>query len=472
VGPGPDKRSSRFLFTGYLVVVVSFLAAAIYTTQHIRKIDAASDEIVRDAMPTIRCLAEARQSVGQLQLALSVYLAGDGTLDPTVRAAIEAPLRAVDEQVDTYLALPLFPGERPLWEDVQRATHELQNATRRMLGQADASDQRLARETGSGQVIPAARQLHEALSRDIDFNAQNGTRLAESIKAVRVRGQWLGVSLSLLCGLVALLASLIVNGQIRRRDTLVAEHARLLEERARELESFSGRVAHDIMNPAGGAQLALELEIRRLRAAGALPHDNLLRAQRSLQRIQALVVGLLGFARAGARPAGAEAADVVEVIQDVLSGAEPRASAAGLTLAAELSSGAVACAKGVLLSLVANLVDNAIKYARGGGRVVVRAAVRSGTVRVEVEDDGPGLPPELAGRVFEPFVRGAGAETPGLGLGLATVRRLADAHGGCAGVRSGPGPGCTFWFELPRATAPAASSVASAAGREAGVARE
>jgi signal transduction histidine kinase len=126
----------------------------------------------------------------------------------------------------------------------------------------------------------------------------------------------------------------------------------------------------------------------------------------------------------------------------------------------------------VLLSLVANLADNAIKYARGGGRVVIRAAAHSAKVRVEVEDDGPGLPPNLAERVFEPFVRGAGREIPGLGLGLATVKRLAEAHGGRVGVRSEPGRGSTFWFELPRATTAGVSSSTTAAGRGTGIAGE
>ncbi|GAO01625.1 sensor histidine kinase KdpD [Anaeromyxobacter sp. PSR-1] len=101
---------------------------------------------------------------------------------------------------------------------------------------------------------------------------------------------------------------------------------------------------------------------------------------------------------------------------------------------------------------VGNPVENAVKYARRGGRVVVRSSTDAAAIHVEVEDDGPGLPPDLGDRVFEPYVRGAW-DVPGLGLGLATVKRLAEAHGGRVGVRSEPGQGATFWFELPRAAA-------------------
>lgn len=463
--PGPDRRSRRFLFGGYVVVVASFLAAAIYTARHIREIDVASDDIARDAMPTIKCLAEARQQLGQFEMASSAFAVTGVPLDPPARAAMEAPLRALGEQVWIYLALPLFPGERPLWEDVQRATSRFVNAANRMLGEVDGGAQGRARKTYFAEVRPAAKNLHETLSRDLDFNAQNGSRLAERIKSVRAQGQWLSVSLGVLCGLIAMLAGLIVAGQMRRHDALVAEHARVMEERAGGLEEFAGRVAHDIMNPTASAQMAIELELRRQRAAGAPPGEALERARRSLQRIQALVAGLLGFARAGARPEVGETAEVVEVVRDVISGAEARAAEAGLTLVAELAPGTVACAKGVLISLVANLVDNAIKYARGGERVVIRAVAHPAAVRVEVQDDGPGLPPNLGDRVFDPYVRGAAGGMPGIGLGLATAKRLAEAHGGRVGVRSDPGLGSTFWFELPRGTTAVGSASMSAPGR-------
>src|SRR5690606_23517573 len=108
----------------------------------------------------------------------------------------------------------------------------------------------------------------------------------------------------------------------------------------------------------------------------------------------------------------------------------------------------VYCNEGVLMSLVANLARNAIKFTEESPvrRIVIRALERGRFLRVEVEDTGPGLPPDLEKHVFEPYFRKPGVRQPGIGLGLATVKRLAEAHGGRVGVVSSPGRGCTFWF--------------------------
>jgi signal transduction histidine kinase len=84
-------------------------------------------------------------------------------------------------------------------------------------------------------------------------------------------------------------------------------------------------------------------------------------------------------------------------------------------------------------------------------QVQLRVGARHDRIRFEVEDTGPGLPPELVSHAFDPYVRGAGTSEPGLGLGLATVRRLVEGHDGRYGVSSRPGEGALFWFELPAA---------------------
>jgi signal transduction histidine kinase len=71
-------------------------------------------------------------------------------------------------------------------------------------------------------------------------------------------------------------------------------------------------------------------------------------------------------------------------------------------------------------------------------------------VRIEVEDTGPGLAPGFEERAFEPYVQATHRKkTSGIGLGLATVKRMTQAHAGRVGVVSRPGVGCTFWVELP-----------------------
>jgi signal transduction histidine kinase len=125
----------------------------------------------------------------------------------------------------------------------------------------------------------------------------------------------------------------------------------------------------------------------------------------------------------------------------------------------------VACSAGALTSIVGNLVQNALKFVTSEERREVRirwAEVDRG-VCIEVQDSGPGVAPELRDAVFEPFVRAGGAK-PGVGLGLATVKKLCQGHGGSVGVRSAPGGGATFAVVLPCGEPPAARAGAPGDG--------
>jgi signal transduction histidine kinase len=179
------------------------------------------------------------------------------------------------------------------------------------------------------------------------------------------------------------------------------------------------------------------------------------RGKRSLNRARALVDDLFAFAQAGARPlpgmttSGGEGVDgVFEVV-----GGPAQDRNITINVTPLVAPVAVRCANGVLASLISNLVRNAIKHMGNSPRrqVDVRIDARSDRVRFEVQDTGPGLPPELVPHAFDPYVRGAGTSEPGLGLGLATVRRLVEGHFGRYGVTSRQGEGALFWFELPAA---------------------
>jgi signal transduction histidine kinase/GAF domain-containing protein len=100
-----------------------------------------------------------------------------------------------------------------------------------------------------------------------------------------------------------------------------------------------------------------------------------------------------------------------------------------------------------------NLIDNAVKYSPGGGEVKVSTLPAGGRVRVEVADEGLGIPLAEQDSVFEKFYRGRSVEVPtGTGLGLYICRELVRRMGGTIGVRSRPGAGSTFYFELPSDT--------------------
>jgi two-component system phosphate regulon sensor histidine kinase PhoR len=104
--------------------------------------------------------------------------------------------------------------------------------------------------------------------------------------------------------------------------------------------------------------------------------------------------------------------------------------------------------------ILSNLIDNATKYGPRQGVIRVRAQERLGSIRIEVIDDGPGVPREHQERLFERFYRvdaGRSREMGGTGLGLAIVKHLAAAMGGRVGVESDPPKGSLFWVTLPGA---------------------
>lgn len=149
--------------------------------------------------------------------------------------------------------------------------------------------------------------------------------------------------------------------------------------------------------------------------------------------------------------------NLVPILHDVLAGF--RQQPGGDRLASTLPDELVVRADRVrVMQIVSNLVANALKYAPEGPVVLRARQVRATAgamplVRVEVEDQGPGIAPEAQPHVWEKFFRGAGVAgfdmTRGTGIGLAVAKALVEAQSGRVGLKSAPGSGAQFWFELP-----------------------
>jgi signal transduction histidine kinase len=242
------------------------------------------------------------------------------------------------------------------------------------------------------------------------------------------------------------LAAVVMRSLRRRRHEI--------ESRLSELEMFAARVAHDLRGPLAPAMLALQ------RVAARTPKDDRLRdlvdrGERSLHTIEQIIAGLFAFVSSDAGPQQGASASLCETLEDVLAESADAAALRNIHLSLECDRpGRVACSEGVLASIVGNLVGNAIRYMGDNGdqkRIDIRAVVGRLRARVEVADNGPGVPPDAATRIFEPYFRGDHRGV-GLGLGLATVKRLVTAHGGSVGVIPNEPHGSIFWIELPIAS--------------------
>jgi two-component system phosphate regulon sensor histidine kinase PhoR len=140
-------------------------------------------------------------------------------------------------------------------------------------------------------------------------------------------------------------------------------------------------------------------------------------------------------------------------IQEVFDDFRLRARARGVELANDVPTGLFAEADpDRLRQVLANLIDNAIKYGRADGLAAARArAMPDGGIEVGISDDGPGIQPEAQARIFERFYRvdkARSRDQGGTGLGLAIVKNVVQAHGGDVRVESSPGKGTTFYFTL------------------------
>jgi signal transduction histidine kinase len=104
----------------------------------------------------------------------------------------------------------------------------------------------------------------------------------------------------------------------------------------------------------------------------------------------------------------------------------------------------------MILRVITNLLENAVKYTPMGGAIKLGAAVVEGCVRISVEDSGPGIPKHMQRQIFDKFSRVKYRDAPkGVGLGLAFCRLAVEAHGGQIWVESEPGQGSVFYFTLP-----------------------
>jgi signal transduction histidine kinase len=160
-----------------------------------------------------------------------------------------------------------------------------------------------------------------------------------------------------------------------------------------------------------------------------------------------LVEVLLQGARAGAFDVSVEI-DVDAELAAMAIRWQAAAKAANVRVELDARSKAIAKIDPRALSIAAgNLVHNAIAHSPAGGLVTVRAAPREEGFRIEVDDQGPGVPAEDRSRIFAPFTRTE--SSTGAGLGLSIARRIVEAHRGRIGVEDAARGGARFTIELP-----------------------
>ncbi|MEQ8404611.1 MAG: response regulator [Oceanicaulis sp.] len=240
-----------------------------------------------------------------------------------------------------------------------------------------------------------------------------------------------------------------VGRDVSRERTARAEES----EAARGKSIFFASVTHELRTPLSGALgAAALLEETGLRPDQAAYLDAV---RSSAAHALNLIDDILDITRleAGRLELREESVDPRALIEDVAEILAPRAAEKGLSLAHAIAADVperVRADPARLRQVLFNLAGNAVKFTTEGG-VLISAELTGERLRLSVRDTGPGVSKADQARLFEYFERGSAERTaaPGAGIGLAMVRRLAEAMDGAVGVRSETGRGALFWFEAP-----------------------
>jgi signal transduction histidine kinase len=401
-------------------------------------------EHFEDALESVRKTAntpEEQQCVATIASAYKQYRTEQGQLRDSAVAG--QPPADVNKLVDSH------PISR-----VVEPCQELLRLNREQLGRM-AEESRRASEQGSLALLllGLAGPVGGAV---MGFGVARG--LSRSIYRLSVRVQDVAQRLDRDVGSV----SVVADGDIHNLDRQLQHIVRRVEEVAERLQQnqrqllraeqlsavgqLAAGVAHEVRNPLAGIKLLVESALRS-RNSKPLNLEDLEVIHREVARLEQTVQGFLNFARPPTPQRSR--CDLREVVQQAseLVGARARQQRVEIKVTAPGEAVATFVDRAQLGTVLVNLFLNALEAMPQGGRLDVGLEVTADCgVRLTVADNGPGIAPQLAGRLFTPFTT---TKPTGTGLGLSISGRIVEEHGGCISAANRPGGGACFVISLP-----------------------
>lgn len=225
---------------------------------------------------------------------------------------------------------------------------------------------------------------------------------------------------------------------------------RELERRNRELDQFAYVASHDLKAPLRGiANLSgwLEEDLGDQLGHECRKHLELLRGR--VQRMEALIDGLLAYSRVGRKKSRPEEVDVRRLLDEIIDLLAP---GEGVDIAIAAGMPTFVTTRILLQQVFHNLIGNALKHGRAeGSRIEIGAADAGEFYEFWVEDNGPGIAPRYRAKIWEIFqTLKARDKVEGTGIGLALVKKIVEQQGGTVDVESEPGRGARFFFLWPK----------------------
>ena len=295
-----------------------------------------------------------------------------------------------------------------------------------------------------GKTVVEALRIHE-LDDLVKRAEQEQQVLDYELRLPELSGRWLQVN-----------AAAITNSAGEREGTILVFHdLTRLKQLERTREEFVGNVSHELRTPLSLIKGYVETLLEGAMHNPEVAERFLKIIERNAQRLDLLIQDLLIISalESGRVKLDLQPVRLAGVVEKVFADLQSRAASKNTALQAGLGDLTVHADPHRLEQVFANLIDNAIKYGRPNGHVIVGARLEDGgKLEVSVQDDGPGIPPEALSRVFERFYRvdkARSRDQGGTGLGLAIVKHIVQAHGGEVWVESEVGKGATFFFTVP-----------------------
>src|SRR5215469_1977739 len=295
-----------------------------------------------------------------------------------------------------------------------------------------------------GKSVMEVLRLHELA--ELVERAESEKQVFDyELKVPELNERWLQVN-----------AAVISNSAGEREGTILVFHdLTRLRQLERTREEFVANVSHELRTPLSLIKGYVETLLDGARNNPDVAEHFLRIIARNAERLDLLIQDLLTISalESGRVQLQLQPVSLHAVADKVLADLKSRAATRQVTLKSDLPDLIAYADESRLEQVLANLVDNAIKYGRSHGNVVVGGkTLDDAKLEVFVKDDGPGIPAEALDRIFERFYRvdkARSREQGGTGLGLSIVKHIVQNHGGEVWATSEAGKGATFYFTLP-----------------------
>jgi two-component system, OmpR family, sensor kinase len=440
--------TNRLVAAVFLLVEVGLIIGTVFAAVRTQDLQTGTRSIVEDRIRRSQSLDQLDRIVERRRILVDDHIF---TKSAREMAGLELQIQALDRQLaiamHDYTPLVTSPRERAVWDRARGALDSLDEPMATGIALSRANRDVDARET-MDQVAGRFEEINRDLDQLDSINESVSTRSLESLESLRRQLQILIFGIGGLALAANALLGRWLSRRVRRRENEMSFEAGALAARNREFDAFAVRVAHDVRTPLASIEQAASALATRV---GAEDREiQLLR--RGAQRIEALKDELLTLALSeGAAQGWCDPARIaVQVEDDFRTVFEAERGA----LRVEVMPAEVGCSAGLLYQALTNLLDNGVKYHRPSvaPHVKVVGAAIDGGYDLRVTDNGIGMSREEAGHVFEPFYRSPRTkDTPGKGLGLSIVKRVAEVSGGWTAVETVVGQGSTFVMHMPLA---------------------